>query len=195
MRNVSGFPTSQALADRLRSRELSVSLFSGRSHHVLLTQIVLGLLTPLFLSGCKPATKSSNNGPSLRETQAWMHSFVAGRGTGATYEGSECSGTVTWLEGGNPNYTFSFSFSDLDPNTAKSHQTVVSPPALQNMRRATVLATNNLQKVQVYDYHKKQSSQDTVIEGIPFYSSEDAERFADALRRAIELCGGKPSAF
>jgi hypothetical protein len=124
-----------------------------------------------------------------------MHSFVADRGTGATYEGSECSGTITWLEGGNPNYTFSFSLSDLDPNTAKAHQTVVSPPALQNMWRATAVTTNNLQKVKVYNYHNQQNSQDTVIEGIPFYSSEDAERFAKALRHAIELCGGNPSAF
>lgn len=172
-----------------------VSLFSSRSQQLFLTQIVLALLTPLFLSGCKPATKSSDNGPSLRETQAWMHSFVADRGAGATYEGSECSGTITWLEGTNPNHTFSFSFSDLDPNTAKSHQTLVSPPVLQNMWRATAVTTNNLQKVNVYNYHTKQSSQDTVIEGIPFYSSEDAERFANALRRAIELCGGKASAF
>lgn len=147
------------------------------------------LMTP----GCNSATKTESE-PSLQETQTWMHSFVADRGSNATYDGRGCSGTITWPD--SEGYTtFSFSFKDLDPNTAKSVQTVVSPPALRNIWRATAVTTNNLKKVVVYDSHKKESTEDTVIEGIPFLASEDAERFAKALRHMIVLCGGKPSAF
>ena len=131
----------------------------------------------------------------VSETQAWMHSFVADRGPGATYEGSGCSGSVTWLDTGSPYYTFSFSFGDLDPNTAKSVQTVVSPPAFRNVWRASAVTTSNLKKVKVYNHQTKETSQDTVIEGVSFNTSEDADRFAKALRHAIELCGEKPSPF
>jgi len=125
-----------------------------------------------------------------------MHSFAADRGAGATYDGSGCSGVVTWLETDSSlYYTFSFSFADLDPNTAKSVHTIISPPALQNMWRATAVTTNNLKKVAVYNYQTKQRVQDSVIEGISFRSDEDADRFAKALHHAIVLCGGKPSAF
>jgi len=147
-----------------------------------------------LLSGCKPSPKTKGE-PSLHETQAWMRDFVADRGAGATFEGNDCSATITWLYNGNPDQTFSFSFADLDPNTARSVQTIFSPPGLKNMWRATAVTTNNLKKVVVYDYQSKQRVQDTVIEGIPFMSSEDADRFAKALRHAIELCGGKPSSF
>jgi hypothetical protein len=64
------------------------------------------------------------------------------------------------------------------------------------MWRATAVTTNNLKKVAVYNHHTKQNEQDdSVIEGIGFRSSEDADRFAKALRHAIVLCGGKPSPF
>jgi hypothetical protein len=144
-----------------------------------------------MLTGCDKRASE----PSLQETQIWMHDFAADRGVGATFEGSDCSATITWLYKGNPDITLSFSFGDLDPNSAKSVQTVVSPPALQNIWRATAATTNNLKKVTVYNHQIKQREQDSVIEGIPFRSSEDADRFAKALHHAIVLCGGKPSAF
>jgi hypothetical protein len=153
------------------------------------------LVLALFLAGCKSGRNSGVDEPSVEETQKWMKSFVADRGRGATYAGNACSGSITWLDKGSPYYTFSFSFRDLDPNTAKSVHTVVSPPALQNMWRATAVTTNNLKKVAVYNHQTKQSDQDSVIEGIPFSSSEDADRFAKALCRIITLCGGKPSPF
>src|ERR1700739_381554 len=96
------------------------------------TRSVSVLLALFLLAACK----SPNGEPNLDEAQAWMHSFVADRGAGATYEGSSCSGSITWLDGGNPSYTFSFSLGDLDPSSAKSQHTVVSPPAMQNMWRA-----------------------------------------------------------
>jgi hypothetical protein len=122
--------------------------------------------------------------------------FRCGPRAGATYDGSGCSGTVTWLENGIPYYTFSFSLKDLDPPSARSVQTVVSPPALQNMWSATAVTTNNLKKVAVYNHHTRQNEQDdSVIEGTVFRSAEDADRFAKALHHAIGLCGGKPSLF
>jgi hypothetical protein len=51
-----------------------------------------------------------------------------------------------------------------------------------------------LKKVEVYDNQTKQGTQDSV-EGIPFRTGEDADRFAKALRHAIVLCGGKASPF
>jgi hypothetical protein len=151
-------------------------------------------LTVLLFSGCKPASKTADE-PSLQETQAWIRTFVADRGAGATLEGSGCSATIIWLENGRPIYSFSFSFKDLDPNTARSVHSIISPPALYNMWRATAVTTNNLKKVAVYNYDSKETVQDSVIEGIPFRSSEDADRFAKALRHAIVLCDGKPSPF
>jgi len=145
--------------------------------------------------GCKPAPKTIAGEPSLQETQAWMHSFAADRGSGAAFEGNGCSATITWLDNGSRYYTFSFSFDDLDPNSTRAVQTVASPPALRNMWRATAVTTNNLKKVDVYNYQTKQSVRDSVIDGIPFSSNEDADRFAKALRHATVLCGGKPSAF
>jgi hypothetical protein len=153
------------------------------------------ILTVLLFSGCKPASKTSGE-PSLQESQAWMHDFVADRGTGATFEGSGCSATIVWLGlDGRQYLSFNFSLKDLDSNTASSVHTIVSPPASSNMWRATAVTTNNLKKVAVYNYDTKETVQDSVIEGIPFRSSEDADRFAKALRHAIVLCGGKPSPF
>jgi hypothetical protein len=54
---------------------------------------------------------------------------------------------------------------------------------------------DHLKKAKVYNHRTKETSQDAVIEGVSFNTSEDAERFAKALRHAIELCGGKPSPF
>ena len=52
--------------------------------------------------------------------------------------------------------------------------------------------TNELKKVVVYNNQSRE--QQSWVE-ILFRSAEDADRFAKALRHAIVLCGGKPSAF
>jgi hypothetical protein len=149
-----------------------------------------------LIAGCRASSDKTVEEPNLEETLAWMHSFSAAEGAGSTFDGTDCSASITWLDSnGSPTYVFRFSFKDLDPNSAKSVQTVVSPPGLQNMWRATAVTTNNLKKVAVYNYSSKLQVQDNVIEGIPFYRSEDAERFAKALRHAIVVCGGKPSPF
>ena len=141
------------------------------------------LAIAMVLVGCGNKAKTTAGQPSLQETQRWMHDFVADRGAGATYDGSGCSGVVTWLEkDGSPYYTFSFSFGDLDPNTATSVHTVVSPPVLQNMWRAMAVTTNNLKKIAVYNHQTEQHTQDSVIEGINFRS-----------RGCRPFCQGSPS--
>ena len=65
----------------------------------------------VVLSGCGNKPQTATGEPGLQETQAWMNSFVANRGAGATYAGGSCSGAVTWSENGRPYYTFSFSGS------------------------------------------------------------------------------------
>ena len=160
-------------------------------------KFTLAVAAAVVLTGCADKPKTTAGEPTLQETQSWLHSFAADRGAGATYDGSGCSGAVTWWEAnGIPYYTFSFSLKDLDPQSARSVQTVVSPPALQNMWRATAVTTNNLKKVAVYNHHTRQNEQDdSVIEGTVFRSAEGADRFAKALHHAIVLCGGKPLLF
>ncbi len=152
----------------------------------------MAIVVPLF--GCKSSPKSPVE-PGLQETITWMHNFAADEGSGAVFDGNGCSAKITWLFNDNPDQTFSFSFTDLDPNSARSVQTIISPPAAYNMWRATAVTTNNAKKVEVYSYRTKEREQDTVIEGIPFRNSDAADRFAKALHHAIDLCGGKPSAF
>jgi hypothetical protein len=146
-----------------------------------------------------PAVRAQKS-PTLAETVSWMHNFADDRGSGANFSGSGCSGVVTWYKTSsktpdNVQFTFSFSFKDLDPNSVHSVHTIISPPADRNMWRATATTTNNEKKVDVFNYITQQHEQDDVIEGIPFYSGEDAIRFAKALRRAVTLCGGKSSTF
>jgi hypothetical protein len=124
-----------------------------------------------------------------------MHSFVADRGAGATYEGSRCSGVVTWLKSGRPYLTFSFSFGDLDPTAAAALETEVESSTPQNMWSATLITGNNLKKVAGYNHLTKQRTQDSRIKGISFRTYDDADRFAKALQHTILLCGGKPSPF
>ena len=158
-------------------------------------KFTFAVATAVVLAGCAYTRKTMAGEPSLQETQAWMNSFVAGRGAGATYAGGGCTGAVTWLENGSPYYTFSFSLGDLDPNTPSSVHTVVSPLALQNVWRVTAVTTNKLQRVAFDNHQTLQRTQDSGIEGINFRTNEDADRFAKALRHAIVLCGGKPSPF
>ena len=49
------------------------------------------LAIAMVLSGCGNKPKTTTGEPSLQETQAWMHDFVAERRPGATYEGSALS--------------------------------------------------------------------------------------------------------
>ena len=158
-------------------------------------KFTFAVATAVVLAGCAHTRKTTAGEPGLQETQGWMNSFVADRGVGSTYAGGGCSGAVTWLKNDSPYYTFSFSLGDLDSNTVTSVHAVVSPPALQNVWRVTAVTTNKLQKVAFDNHQTEQPTHDSGIEGINFRSNEDADRFAKALRHAIVLCGGKPSAF
>jgi hypothetical protein len=132
--------------------------------------------------------KTTPGEQSLQETQAWMHDFVADRGAGATYEGKDCSAVTNLSDEIGTRVTFSF--KDLDPNTATSVHVVVSRAG--NVFMAKADTTNELKKVVVHN--NLEQTQQSWVE-ILFRSAKDADRFAKALRRAIVLCGGKPSAF
>ena len=133
--------------------------------------LLVAIVVPLF--GCKSSPKSPVE-PGLQETITWMHNFAADEGSGAVFDGNGCSAKITWLFNDNPDQTFSFSFTDLDPILARSVQTIISPPAAYNMWRATAVTTNNAKKVEVYSYRTKEREQDTVIQGIPFRNSDAA---------------------
>jgi len=129
---------------------------------------------------------------SLQETQRWMHDFVADQGfDGLTFEGKDCSAVITFSD--EIGTSVSFSFKDLDPNTATSVYVEVARSAPRSVFMVKAETTNGLKKVVAYDSLSKQTQQSWVE--ILFRSAEDADRFAKALHHAIVLCGGKPSAF
>ena len=148
--------------------------------------------TPKTTAG-KPSlqAKTTTGAQSLQETQAWMHDFVADQGfDGLTFEGKDCSAVINFSDEIGTRVTFSF--KDLDPNTATSVHVVVSRAVRRNVFMARAETTNELKKVVVHN-GLEQTLQSWVE--ILFRSAEDADRFAKALRHAIVLCGGKPSAF
>ena len=135
--------------------------------------------------------KTTAGDQSLQETRAWMHDFVADQGfDGLTFEGKDCSAVINFSD--EIGTIVTFSFKDLDPNTATSVHVVVSRAALRNVFMAKADTTNELKKVVVYNSWEQ--TQQSWVE-ILFRGAEDADRFAKALRHAIVLCGGKPSPF
>ena len=146
--------------------------------------------TPKTTAG-KPSlqAKTTAGAQSLQETQTWMHDFVADRGfEGLTFEGKDCSAVINFSD--EMGTRVSFSFKDLDPNTATSVHVVVSRAG--NVFMAKADTTNELKKVVVHN--GLEQTQQSWVE-ILFRSAEDADRFAKPLRHAIVLCGGKPSPF
>ena len=117
-----------------------------------------------------------------------MRSFAASRAMFHIFEMSDCTATVYV-----GNYVVSVSFKDLDPNTTVIGNDPASPTLPTWTARA--MTTNNLNKVVVYQYDDKNKQHTQNNLDILFRDREDAVRFANALRQAITLCGGKASPF
>jgi hypothetical protein len=155
------------------------------------TSSVFAFFIALLLSSCKSAPKTSTGGPSLQETQVWMGSFAASRAMMASFELNDCSAKEYV-----GNYVVSVSFKDLDPNTTVigNAPTLAYSPTLPTWT-ARAMTTNDLDKVVVYEHDDKNKQHAQNNLDILFRDREDADRFANALRQAIKLCGGKASPF
>jgi len=180
------------------------------------------IATTMLLGGATNAQKADT--PSLKDTLSWMHNFadanafqyvfqdpdnnspcaIGARGCQlrhdvSTFNSQGCSATVTLTltldlkEIGGTTYVFSL--KDLDPNRVTS----VSETPLQNAVRAETTnkvktITESLSLAVGNATGPVEPDKDTWLE-IVFDSKDDANRFANAFKHAIQLCGGKPSLF
>jgi hypothetical protein len=162
--------------------------------------------------------------PNLKETLTWMHNFAADnanqivgqsstdnqrcelgtpncqdRRDETTFDGESCDATIKWTitfdYQNHGTYTYRVSLKNLDPNSV----TIVKDLPFEI---AVHSETTNSAKLVAQTFSPpmgKQSILDTPstqtwVE-LVFADKDHANRFAKALRRAIHLCGGKPSAF
>src|SRR5215472_5358424 len=147
-------------------------------------KFAFAVATAVVLAGCGNKPKTTVGQQSLQETQRWLHDFVAAQGfDGLTFEGKDCSAVIKFSD--EIGTSVSFSFKDLDPNTATSVHVVVARSAPRDVFMVRADTTNGLKKVVVYDSLSGEQIQSWVE--ILFRSAEDADRFAKALRHAIVL--------
>ena len=158
---------------------------------------------------------------SLEDTLVWMHNFVADNGTQFTgerntdhgacklgtpncelrhdvtsFDSHGCVATITWSVAVNHQdlgtHTYHFSLKDLDPHSVAS----VKDNPFEN---AVVAETTNSEKRVTESFalpsgKPAERNKHTRVE-LVFDKGDDARRFASAFKQAIQLCGGKPSAF
>ena len=174
----------------------------------------------LFLVAIVSVTAYAQQSVNLKDTLLWMHNFVADNGSQfvgqrnpdngscelgtpnceqrhdvSTFDSQGCSATVKWLVTLNYKdigaHTYQFSLKDLDPKSVA----VVKDKPFQN---AVLVETTNSEKKVTESFimpgSKTEESKHTWVE-LVFDSEDSAKRFAKALKHAVQLCGGKPSAF
>jgi hypothetical protein len=155
----------------------------------------------------------------LEDTLVWMHNFAADNGSqftgerntdkGAcklgtanceprhdvtTFDSHGCLATITWSVALNYKdvgmHTYHFSLKDLDPNSVASvkdnpFENAVAVETTNTEKRVTESFALPSGKVEQRDKH-------TRVE-LVFDKGENARRFVNAFKHAIQLCGGKPS--
>ena len=158
---------------------------------------------------------------SLEETLAWMHNFVADNGrqfTGerntdkgacklgtpnceprqdvTTFDGQGCLATIKWSVALNykdaGTHTYHFSLKDLEPNSVASGKD-------NPFENAVVVETTNSEKRVMESFtlpggKAEERNKHARVE-LVFDKGDNARRFVKAFKRAIQLCGGKPSVF
>lgn len=156
---------------------------------------------------------------SLEDTLVWMHNFVADKGSqftgerdtdrGAcklgtpnceprhditTFDSHGCLATITWSVALNykdvGTHTYHFSLKDLDPHSVAS----VKDNPFEN---AVVVETANSEKKITESFtlpsgKGEQRDKHTRVE-LVFDKGDNARRFVNAFKHAIQLCGGRPS--
>jgi len=167
------------------------------------------------------ATAYAQQPASLEDTLVWMDNFAADHGSqftgqrntdkGAcklgtanceprhdvtTFDSHGCLATIKWSVAVNykdfGTHTYYFSLKDLDPISVAS----VKDNPFENA--VAVETTNSEKKVtesftpaggKAVEKHKHARVE------LVFDNGDNARRFVKAFKRAIQLCGGKPSAF
>jgi hypothetical protein len=168
----------------------------------------------------QPKTAQAN----LNETLTWMHNFAADnasqtagqsstdnqrcelgtphcqiRRDETTFDSQGCDATIRWSitfdyqDFGT--YTFRVSLKNLDPNSV----TVVKDKPFEigvhaETTNSAKLVTETFSSPKGDESILRTPSTRTWVE-LVFADQDYANRFAKALRHAIHLCGGKPSAF
>ena len=138
---------------------------------------------------------STSDAPSLKDTLQWMQDTSPYEGI---IGGSKVDSRLTDFTGCYVHFTvktdgisfpeeFSFNLSDMDPTTVRL---IFAGDGI-----FTVTATNSRKRIFWYvgsdsDYKRPQDDFDLRFRGF-----EDGTRFTKAFRHAVNLCGGKPSAF
>lgn len=175
----------------------------------------------LVLTVVVGATAYAQQPASLEDTLVWMQNFVADNGrqfTGerntdkgacklgtkncelrhdvTSFDSHGCLATIKWSVAVNNKdvgtHTYRFSLKDLDPNSVAS----VKDNPFEN---AVVVETTNSEKRVTESFappngKTEQRNKHTRVE-LVFDDGDNARRFVTAFKHAIQLCGGKPSAF
>jgi len=179
---------------------------------------------PLLILAIVVVTAQAQQPVSLKETLEWMHNFAADNGRQyagqrntdngrcelgtpnceerhdvTTFDSQGCSATIMWTITLNykdaGTYTYRFSLKDLDP---KSVAWVKDMPFENAVDAETV---NSAKKVNVVftppagATGDKFSNEPQTGVALVFDNGDHAKRFVKAFKHAIQLCGGKPSAF
>ena len=139
------------------------------------------------------------NQPSLKETLSWMQSFSAshafwGDSLSDSLKFDECKVEQTMEQHGKPihgngdNDTAMYSLGDLDPTSIKAYSGYKDKPDFAFVEFET---TNSRDRISLgKPFHPILSNWT-----INFDEYASAARFTKAMRRAVVLCGGKPSTF
>jgi hypothetical protein len=139
------------------------------------------------------------SGPSLADTLEWLHrsslaeSLEPINGTHIDFESSGCSVEVTeYREQAGAGFWIKnrFSLADID----RMSVTIDHDSTFKDFVGVYIYTTNDRDKI-LHTSNSLPADGLMVNEYYFFTPSEYAPRFAKALKHAVQLCGGKPSAF
>jgi hypothetical protein len=155
----------------------------------------------VFLVFCSPPVLGQSNAkaPTLGETLQWLRGTTDKESPGDTdhhefeTNGGDDSCSVTIVEtriNASPGFwiRISFSLADIDPADIQIH------PIIRGQSAAVTFHTRNYVE-KITETSWRHDGEQPISEYDFFTNDRFAPRFANALKRAVELCGGKPSSF
>ncbi len=182
-----------------RSRMRIPCIASSKPKRMANSQHIKRLLVFLVFCSLSVLGQSKTQAPTLSETLQWLrgatdkeswdplnhHEFQTNGGD------DSCSVTIKETRmNASPGFWIrvSFSLTDIDPADIQIHTIIRGQSAA-----VTFHTRNYIEKIT--DTSSAHSS-DELISRYDFFTNDRfAPRFAQALKRAVELCGGKPSSF
>lgn len=158
---------------------------------------LLLLISLLMTTGCRSSSPSQEETPSLEETFTWMQLTLAAHNglrlqrpnpkvvIVAQFTHHGCQIEHQSVKG---DWATHIDLTQVDPNSIKIEK-------IDNVPWVTFQGRNSQKVVQYRDPLGKLPPYDTENGGFTLDSQEYAERFLNALKHAVILCGGKPSTF